>query len=112
MMVAVGFDPRFAAPPNTRRVATAERSLHATRSSVAPQRNRSATLISRGLKFTAIVIPSLCNNGQEPRSDYIFVIQSPVDSATHTATVRSKGILYEICDNLCAGLRPYCICCR
>jgi hypothetical protein len=48
MMVAVGFNPRFAAPPNTRRVATVERSRHATRSRVA-QRRKPLAIIDRGL---------------------------------------------------------------
>jgi hypothetical protein len=44
MMVAVGFNPRFGAPPNTRRGATVKRFRRVTRSRVAPRRDPLAAL--------------------------------------------------------------------
>jgi hypothetical protein len=58
MMVAVGFNPRFAVPPNIRRVATAERSHHASPSSVAPRRGELECL-DRGMNPTATIATSL-----------------------------------------------------
>ena len=58
MTVAVGFNPRFAAPPNPRRVATVERSCLGTHSCVATRRGRIGAL-NRGMNPTATVESSL-----------------------------------------------------